>query len=179
MDRIITDINTRIAQELSAYDKPIMIGGLTEPVIVRDEAEQSWPAIIDDTGECNVNLFDDKYRIGIYHKLTKITYQENAVKGYGDKKQIQQVADMSLIAYGDRGTADPYALAETLRKELTKTKKNGKEICSVTDATFNRVQVFAGEFGGIEFFLQPHVFLFRINYRLVTALPECINHQQK
>ena len=51
MDRIITDINTRIAQELSAYDKPIMIGGLTEPVIVRDEAEQSWPAIIDDTGE--------------------------------------------------------------------------------------------------------------------------------
>lgn len=178
MDEIINIINGRITTETGDIECTKKINGLAEPVLLLDNQQQSFPAIVSADGECDANLFDDKFKIGIYHKMNKITYVETGVKGYGDRKSIQQVADMSLISYGYRTVISPYKLAEKIRRAIAGTKHNGKEVCSVMDANFNRVQVFAGEFGGIEFFLQPHIFLFRINYKITTALPECINNQR-
>ena len=174
MDDIIASINARITEAIQGItEKPIMIEKIAEPVIIRDQEEQSFPAIIDQKGECNISLFDDQYAIGAYHKMTQINYPETAAKGYGDDRRVQRVAVMSLVVYGDRGTADHYELADELRKAIEKTVYKNRKPCSVTSVNYNRALVFAGEFGGIAFFLQPHVFLFRINYRITTAITDC------
>lgn len=179
MDEIVNAINVRIAAELQTKPGEKMVEGIAEPVVVLDEAKQTWPAIIRPDGECNVSLFDDQYAIGTYHKMTQINYQENAAKGYGDAKATKREAEMALIVYGARTAANQYDLAERLRDAIAGTRINGREVCSVTNVNFNRALVFAGEFGGIEFFLQPHVFLFRITYKITTALPECTNHKRQ
>lgn len=183
MDSIINIINGRITTALQDKQEPKLIAGLTEPVVIREgddpQTEIVLPALIGADGECNTAIFDDKYGIGLYHKLNSVTYAETTAKGYGDGRKTERVADMSLIAYGQRKTINQYELEKRLHRAITGTRYNGKAVCSVTSSHFNRTQNLAGEFGGIPFFLQPDIFLIKINYKITTALPECINTQQQ
>lgn len=168
MNRIINKINIAITDSLKKGD--ILVHGLAEAVLIRESEEKILPAIVCENGECDVNLFDDRFDCGFYHKLNGITYNE--VAGWGDDVRKQSVHDMSIVVYGKRSTFNPYIVEKAVCDAIGKTSK-GDIICLPISADFNRLQVFATEFSGYPFFLQPDVFLFKVNYRIIINPINC------
>ena len=168
MNRTIDNINIAITKALAKGH--ILVHGLAEAVIIRESEDKILPAIVCHDGECDVNLFDDLYDAGFYHKLNGITYNE--VAGWGDDVRKQSVHDMSIIVYGKRECISPYAMEKLVCDAIGQASK-GDIICMPVSADFNRLQVFAGEFSGYPFFLQPEVFLFKVNYRITINPINC------
>lgn len=148
----------------------ILMHDVAEAVIIRESEDKILPAIVCEDGECDVNLFDDRFDVGLYHKLNGITY--NHLAGWGDESQLKSVHDMSLIVYGKRDFISPYHM-EKIIGEAIGGASVGNVDCTTISADFNRLQVFATEFSGYPFFLQPNVFLFKINYRITINQERC------
>lgn len=168
MNRIINEINIAITKALDKGD--ILVHGLSEAVLIRESEDKILPAIISENGECDVNLFDDRFDCGFYHKLNAVAYNE--VAGWGDSMGRQEVCDMSIIVYGKRSTFSQYMIEKAVCKAIDEATK-GDIICLPISSDFNRLQVFATEFSGYPFFLQPDVFLFKVNYRITINPINC------
>lgn len=168
MNRTIDTINIAIANALAKGH--ILVHGVAEAVLIRESEEKILPAIVCADGECDVNLFDDRFDAGFYHKLNGIGYSE--VAGWGDEIRKQSVHDMSMIVYGKRSCISPYAMEKVVCDAIGKATK-GDVVCLPISSDFNRLQVFATEFSGYPFFLQPNVFLFKVNYRITINPNNC------
>lgn len=168
MNRTINNINASIAEALA--EKSLLVHGLAEAVLIRESEEKILPAIISAEGECDVNLFDDMYDAGFYHTLSGITYNE--VAGWGDVVLEQAVHDMAVVVYGKRSQISPYDM-EKIVCDSIRNATAGDIICLPISSDFNRLQVFATEFSGYPFFLQPDVFLFKVNYRITINPINC------
>lgn len=168
MNRTIDKINIAITNALKHGH--ILVHGMAEAVIIRENEDKILPAVVCHDGECDVDLFDDRYDAGFYHKLNGITYKE--VDGWGDDVRKQSVHDMSIVVYGKRSCISPYDMEKVVCDAIGKASK-GDIVCLPISSDFNRLQVFAGEFSGYPFFLKPHVFLFKVNYRITINPINC------
>lgn len=167
MNTTISKINNAIAE---AVEGDLLIHGLSEAVLIRESEEKILPAIISAEGECDADLFNDRYDAGFYHKLNGITYNE--VAGWGDYVGKQVVHEMELIVYGKRSAISPYEMEKKVCAAISNATE-GDIICLPLSSDFNRLQVFATEFSGYPFFLQPNVFLFKVNYRITNNPINC------
>lgn len=139
--------------------------GIAEPIIVTNDDETEMPAIVLSDGEC-LSILDDESDVCLYHKLNKKTYQIATNKGYGDKPSIQANCDMSLVVYGFRDKISAIEAEKRITSAIA-------TMCEVSNVEFNRSAIFYSEFSGIQFFLQPNVFLFRVNYTQKKLLTNC------
>lgn len=139
--------------------------GVAEPIIVIDSDELELPKIVLPDGEC-LPILDDEDDVCFYHKINKKTYQRATNKGYGDKPSIQATYDMSLVVYGFRSKISAIEAEKRITAAIA-------PMCEVGTVEFNRSTVFYSEFSGIQFFLQPNVFLFRVNYTQKKLLTNC------
>ena len=174
MNGIIADINEGIATR-SALDH-IALYGIADPVIVRDDedGDNLFPVVIDADGECHDVLFDDANDVSAFHRLNTKTYQTMRVSGFGDDPQRVVTYDMSLYVSGRRSAIDQYRL-EHLCVAAIENAANGEKRTStdVVSTNFNRVQVFQSEYTGLQFPIQPNIFLFKINYKLTRIQSVC------
>lgn len=179
MEAIIETINTEVCHFLAENGITANANGIAEPIIIDEvgEAEQTRPAIIDENGEINSDLFDDRYPIGFYHKLSGKTFVSTTQMGYGDAIAYTEESDMFMVVFGLRSVIHANDLEQRISHIIqhTQAKKGGKSTyCILKSVLCDRTQVFANEFKGVQFFLQPNIFLFRINYKIITARTTCI-----
>lgn len=161
---MIEKLNQAIENALNGLKTNIR--GIAEPILVIDQdGEMEMPAIVMADGEC-FPIIDDSSDLCSYHKINRKSYTRETNKGYGDKVAITSYDDMSLIVYGVRGKI----AALEAEKKITRAISN---IVNVESVEFNRTVIFGTEYSGVQFFLQPNIFLFRINYKIKQALPTC------
>lgn len=167
MEKTIEQINkavaARVIEEFGKTD--VCVFGLAEPVLVRDhESDTTSPAIVCSDGECRV-VYDalDSSIVTIYGRLQSISYERGTTSAYGNSQGYDQVADASLIAIGRR-TINSYRMERVICDVLGSVKG-----CQLASADFNAVQVWASEFPGVPYFINPDYFLFKINYKLSTS----------
>lgn len=166
----IKQINDIVSEWLESKGVKFSAKLLAEPVMLAD-GDQLIPAIIDQSGEVNTNIFDDRYSVGLYHKMTGKEYASSTSGGYGDSKSVVETKTMSVIVYGVRSKIDAYELEEKIVSAINSLK--GKAYGIVKSSLWDRNQVFAGEFNGVKFFLKPNIFLFKINYTITTSHRVC------
>lgn len=67
---------------------------------------------------------------------------------------------MSIVVCGKRKIYDQFDLENLLASILLRNN------CKPTETSFDRNEVFSSEFAGVEFFIKPDYFLFRIKYSI-------------
>ena len=172
METIVKQINDSIAEWLSEKGITPNAQLLAEPILIADRnGDKLVPAIVDQYGEVNSNIFDDRFPIGFYHKLTGKDYSSDTSRGYGSSKSVVETANMSLVVYGLRSKIHGQEVEQKIVDVINAIK--GKHIGTIKSISWDRNQVFAGEFSGIQFFLKPNIFLFKINYTISTTHRVC------
>jgi hypothetical protein len=169
MEKAIAKINNSICSLISHLD--VKAYGMAESVAIRGEEEKTFPALILDNGECiNVYAETDEHDITLYHRLNSISYQENENAARGDSRGYTSVASMSVVFFGKRKAINQYKLEQIANAAITKDNTN-----VISGSEFNALQVFASEYMGTTFFIDPEYYLFRINYSITSILnPRCI-----
>lgn len=174
IEGIINKINANIvlrSGELCNIGNPVRLG-LAEPVIVKsedDDNDMSFPAIIDDEGECRYVFADDDYPFGVYHRLINRTYSMK--KGYGDKDLDVRTDEIILVCWGFRNLLrmDPISFESQII--VPALPKEGLLIQS----NFDRLSVFNNEFKNVDYNLIPELFLFSVKYKVqYTFDRECV-----
>lgn len=178
MDNIVSAINDAVAAFLEKDNIQANVHGIAEAAIIDDVGgeEQMRPAIISEDGEIDSDMFDDRYPVCFYHRLNGKTYSGNTNSGYGDNIGYTEEADMSMIVFGMRRAISAHALEEYITniiQRVTHKKGGARGYCMVKSVSFDRRQVFSGEYSGVRFFIQPNIFLFKVNYKIITARNTC------
>lgn len=173
MECKLRNLNTAIEAALVGImgnNADVKTYGLAEPVLVRDtDTEQTIPAIVNNAGEC-INVFGecDLHDVVIYHRLMSKSYE--AKSGYGSRPAYNEVCEMSLIVYGKRQAVNQYNLEKDICRAIIDATDR-----SIGSTDFNAIQVFATEYAGMPFILNPDYFLFKTNYRITSTLNKCNN----
>ena len=173
MEKAIAKINNDIIGSLGQMD--VKAYGMAESVAIRGEEEVTFPALILDNGECiNVYAETDKHDVTLYHHLNSISYQDNDNASRGDSKGYTGVADMSLIVFGKRSKINQYEMERITKAAIVKDNNN-----AIARSEFNMLQIFATEYMGVTFFMNPEYYLFRINYSTTSTFnARCIKTKQ-
>lgn len=172
---IVEEINAIIAATTGLNEESMQLFGLADPVIVRDMGgETQIPVIIDADGECHDVLLDDNFDMSLFHRLNKKTYTTITSEGFGNDPKRVCVHDMSLFVSGKRSAIDMYRLEHLCVDAIEKVCAGKKRVkTEAVDTDFNRIRVFAAEYSGLPFPLQPDIFLFKVNYKLTREQSPC------
>lgn len=146
----------------------VQLYGLAESVAARSkDGEKVIPAIIFPNGECyDVYGLADEKDATFYHRLQSVQYEQK--QSYGSVKSYDKACDVSLIIFGKRKVYDQFVLADSVCSVL-----GGMHNVTLQGVDHNMLQVFASEYSGLSFFLDPDYFLFRINYRITSTYDRC------
>lgn len=139
------------------------------------------PCLVDPNGEARYLGPDDDFDYMAYHKVNSfIATKSTFNKGYGDSKGlIVNQTKMSYVVFGNRSalimsndelavhlqTHWPDKVSKTI---LTEWKLSYIDI-NINDIILNDLQVFNEEYQGVEFFLKPEQYLFKVNYTIESA----------
>jgi hypothetical protein len=174
IEDIINKINANIVSrsgELCNIGNPVL-SGLAEPVIVKsedDDNDMSFPAIIDNEGECRYVFADDDYPFGVYHRLINRAY--SVKKGYGDKDLDVRTDEIILACWGFRNLLkmDPVSFESQII--VPALPKEGL----LVQSNFDKLNVFNNEFKNVDYYLIPELFLFSVKYKVqYTFDRECV-----
>ena len=157
----IAEINGRIEAQLEAAGiGSLRLFGIAEPIVRRSDDDEIFPVIVGNDGECEEVFTDDDYAVGIYHKLLGKSYERTG--GFGDEKQDALTYSIELVCWAQRGVMDADRLETLICGALP-------QWAQPIASSFNRREVFAGEFAGIGFFLPENVILWGMKYKIKTA----------
>lgn len=178
MEQIIRAINDATAAFITNNGGTVRANGLAEPILIDEVggAEQVRPAVVRSDGEVDSDILDDRYSVNLYHTLTGKSFSTTTKSGYGDTLAYIEESNLSMVVFGDRSTTEATALEESIVHTMqTLSFKQGptSAYCVVQSVSYNRQQIFASEYSGVRFCLRPNVFLFRINYKIITARRSC------
>lgn len=183
---IVAEINRELEANLLCDDifRDRQAHGICQGMVRRKsdgEGVEVLPSYVNNEGEAKYVGPDDDYSLIIYHRVNSITVGKAAnIRPFGDDRPADaNVARMSLVVFGRRDVlqlssdalaillqaAMPDAASDALRKELQFVAAN----INVSDINLNDLQVFREEYQGIEFFLKPEQFLFKVNYTVESA----------
>lgn len=174
MNAIVSNINEQIGTQSGLEN--IALFGIAEAVLVREsfESEKVLPMVIEAEGECHDVLFDDAKDVSLYHRLLTKTYSTQNAKGFGDTPQREVTYDMALVVYGKRKAIDFMQLERICVGAIENVTNEAKRMkTEVLSTNFNRLEVFAGEYVGLPFPIEPDIFLFKINYKLTRVQSPC------
>lgn len=167
-------ININALIEAGVGLEHVSLHGIADPIVIHEDMEHIYPVIINADGECHDVLFDDSQDMSLYHRLNGKTYSTVQSAGYGDTPQRTVVYDMSLIVSGKRQSKNMYDV-ERICVQAIEGIKNANTLPTVVSTNFNRMQIFASEYAGIQFPIQPNVYLFKTNYKITRIQSPCKN----
>ena len=174
MNTIISNINAQI--KVAAMLNNIALYGIADPIVIHDEQDSFYPVVIDTDGECRDVLFDDTKDVVIYHRLERKSYNTVYTSGYGDDPKRSVVYDMSMVVCGKRAAKNIYDM-ETICGRAIRSVSDAKHRATteVVAVDFNSPRVFASEYTGVQFPIQPNIYLFKINYKITRIQSPCHN----
>jgi hypothetical protein len=157
INQYINDINAALTAKLGNFCA--LINGIAQPVYIVDEEEETQlPALIE-KGEDATVFIDDDYDFGLYHKQRGSNFLEDFTKGFGDNKRIQEVQDLSVIAWGFENKLT----AEELKDYFVAVSPSFVRFVSVS---FDKKTIFNQEFKNVDFMVDERIFLMQINYKV-------------
>jgi hypothetical protein len=151
----------------------------------KGERLEVLPSVVDHAGEARYLGPDDDFDLMTYHRVNGIAVTKGTGKGFGDDRAADvDVARLSLVVFGRREQLQQSndelavliraAFPETADRPLRELLKFYACNININDIILNDLQVFAEEYRGIEYFLKPDQFLFKINYTIESAfLKKC------
>lgn len=185
---INTQLNTALLSDAKYSNKSIIEIAQSLP---RDAEKglQLLPSYVDNNGEAVYVGPDDDFDYIGYHRVNNWTPAKSAtLKAFGDAKSVDvNLVRMSYVVFGRRDKLQlsndelafylQMAFPEALDKSLITSLQLKACNINITDIILNDLQVFQEEFQGIEFFLKPEQFLFKINYTIESAfLKKCFTN---
>lgn len=161
----IDNLNTAFAdaiEKLVGTKANAQLYGVAEPVLVRDhDKERTFPAIVTCKGECLDVLADcDINDVVLYHRMRNKTYTPDSSHSRGSRVAYRSTLDMTLLVYGKR-KVNQMTLEESLCNVISR-----ESSCAIMSSNFNALEVYAEEYRGMPFVLNPEYFLFKINYQI-------------
>lgn len=170
MRTFIEKVNNTIVTRLDGVKVNAM--GIADPVVISEkDSSVVVPAVISGEDICTSVFFDDVNEIVTYHRV--LSKQYASAKGFGDDTTNNEVFNNCLIVAGKR-PLDQYDIdaicAQSLRDNADKYTK-----VEVTQSIFDRQSIFNSEYSGVEFPLQPNIFLIKISYKLTRMYSPCKN----
>ena len=153
----IQQLNDAIIAGLGHFEANIK--GIAQPVYFIDEDSEIQLPYITTNGEDQHVFIDDDYDFGLYHKQRGVAYIEDFKAGFGDKKSIQEVQDLSIIAWGFESSVS----AEELKDYILSV---APDIIRFVSVSFDKKTIFNTEFKGVEFMVNEGIFLIQINYKV-------------
>ena len=158
--------------------------GIADPIkTVVNDAEMMNYNYIDNNGEAESVVMDDRYPFVIFHRVMNISYK-NADPEYGDSGEtMEETADMRLVFFGQRLRMKTRpenviaAIAMNIPKEFTATDISALQINSLVvemgDVNHDPYQVWNDNFQGTEFALDTDTVGVAISYRIVSTFNKC------
>ena len=181
LHQIVSQINTDLTQAGGQFgSKKFQKGrfsGIAELITKVDKDQrQTFPAIVDNSGDTTKLMMDDSYPFELYHRHLSSTVTETE-KDFGDSVLREETANMMMIVMGDRqrlkltkediitgiNLGMPVELGQAF---LTANSLVGANIVQ-SDFNLNREEVWNSEFN-IEVGIKPNSILFSLNYSVVT-----------
>ena len=180
LHQIISQINTDLTQAGGQFDsKKFQKGrfsGIAELITKVDKDQrQTFPAIVDNSGDTTKLMMDDSYPFELYHRHLSSTVTE-VEEDFGDRVLREETANMLMIVMGDRqrlkltkediitgiNLGMPVELGQTF---LTANSLVGVNIIQ-GDFNLNKEEVWNSEFN-TEVGIKPNSILFSLNYSVV------------
>lgn len=157
--------------------QPADFFGLSTTIVERKEGNTAFLPGIVSGNKSIVITADQKKAIIIYHKLTSKQYSIER-RSFGDEFSYKSIADVQMMIYNNCKITQvskysieplvvfgfPQKLSPQLQNELGLTNCT----ISVTGSGFDSVSLFKQEFPGAEYFLNQHVELLQVKYRIET-----------
>lgn len=171
MRTFIEKVNNTIVARLDGVKVNAM--GIADPVVISEEGNNVvLPAVISGEDICTSVFFDDVNEIVTYHRVLSKQYA-SAKEGFGDDTTNNEVYNNCLIVAGKR-PLDQYDIeaicAQSLRDNADKYTR-----VEIAQSIFDRQSIFNAEYSGVEFPLQPNIFLIKISYKLTRLYSPCKN----
>ena len=170
MKTFIEKVNDTIVTRLDGVKVNAM--GIADPVVISEEGNNVvLPVVISGEDICTSVFFDDVNEIVTYHRV--LSKQYASTKGFGDDTTNNEVFNNCLIVAGKR-LLDQYDIeaicAQSLRDNADKYTR-----VEITQSIFDRQSIFNSEYSGVEFPLQPNIFLIKISYKFTRMYSPCKN----
>lgn len=170
MKTFIEKVNDTIVTRLDGVKVNAM--GIADPVVISEEGNSVVvPAVISGEDICTSVFFDDVNEIVTYHRV--LSKQYASAKGFGDDTTNNEVYNNCLIVAGKR-PLDQYDIeaicVQSLRDNVDKYTR-----VEIAQSIFDRQSIFNAEYSGVEFPLQPNIFLIKISYKLTRMYSPCKN----
>lgn len=180
---IVQTINQQLNAKLlsdNKYADKWIIGIAQSLPVYADKALQLIPSYVDNNGESIYVGPDDTYDYIAYHRVNSWTPTKANLKSYGDTKAVDaNIVRMSYVVFGRRDRLQmsndelAFLIQMNFNESVDKTLLDSLQLktcnINITDIILNDLQVFKEEFQGVEFFLKPEQFLFKINYTIESA----------
>lgn len=161
MNEIISNINNKIASVIGAN---VALFGLSQAVVViGNDGEVKYPAIVTLDGECTYVFLDDKYKFGGYHRLLNKTFSK--VAGQGRRDVDLATYEMLFVAWGFRSKLqiDEISLEEKLLAAFPVK-------ADLVQTNYDKQSIFNSEFKGFDYNVNPDEILMSIKYKVQVRI---------
>jgi len=187
LEKIVDQINTTIKSSLStAALQNNRLLGIADKCL--DDSPDEGPApirpfVVNNFGDAEPVEFD-RHNITAYHRILANQYSDATGQNYGGVTSKICTTEMILVVNADRrkikqSAIELEALIESIFPQLI-TKQLLQDVklfrCTITllGSTFDQLQVFAGEYSNVPFFIKPQQAYFSIRYRISSSFrPGC------
>ena len=191
IDQIITFINGELkAGSLNKKKlQPQTFHGLSTVLVRRksptDTGLEYLPAIVDAAGSAKPITPDSKKAIQVYHKLNSNVYSFEK-RSVGDAHDIKSVSELSMVVITNskltgvtKDVIEPvvlFGIPQKLSAALLASLKINKCLITPVASNMDHVQVFRQEFPQSAYFLNEHMSMFLIRYKIeMTFAQSCVD----
>lgn len=181
LTEIVDYINVQLRDKLNMYPTARYYPVTNTVIKIKpDNTQISFPAVIDLFGSADEIKFDKFSPFSVWHKANTTVFIRNPDKSYGDNQTvgITSTTTMQMVCIGERKQINikPEQLAFVLSDVLPTyggnvtidTQKLANLSITPININYNSLNVFNGEFSNVGYFIGPEMFMFSLNYTIVS-----------
>lgn len=155
--------------------------------ITRQEGEEGsavmQPVVIDNEGEGVPVAYDDTHPLQFYHRLLRLSYDDEEEEGFGNPgNDMKETAEMTIICIGSRARINAYpeevaaAICANIPQEIPHSVLTTLQLQSacldIGDVNTDAGDVFSQEYSGVAFNLPTSHFMLSVKYTITTIFSE-------
>lgn len=189
LSKIATHINAKLKAGFNTKNfAGALYSNIAEPVLKEtNDGGVLYPCIVANDGECTELVVNDTYPMQVYHKTGNLNFDTGSENEYGDPgDNLQETASMALILIANRNLIQvskediATGLALYLPKNVKRSEISSPNFISCTieagQVNINTRDVFAQEYGNVDFSLPPNYIMISLPYTVVTICNKsCFN----
>ena len=189
LEKIVEHINTTIKSSLSTavLQKNLLLGIADK--CLDDTPEENGavairPFVIDNNGDGKAVEYNNGQNITAYHRILSNLYADDPQMNHGGVTSKICSTEMILVVSADKKKVKQSAIElealiesvfpQSVTRSLMQQVKLYKCNITLLGSSFDQLQVFAGEYSNVPFFIKPQQAYFSIRYRIQSSFrPGC------